>query len=102
MSVSTWAAAIIASRMSMARWCEASWREHGSLSMYVNNGAAFRDKLQRGQVCLGTGITFGDPTVSEALCGTLDFVWIDMEHNPLSLETVQAHVMATRGTDTAP
>ena len=56
--------------------------------MYVNNGAAFRDKLQRGQVCLGTGITFGDPTVSEALCGTLDFVWIDMEHNPLSLAAV--------------
>ena len=28
----------------------------------------FRDKLCRGQVCLGTCITFNDPTVTEALC----------------------------------
>ncbi len=36
------------------------------------------------------------------LCGLLDFVWIDMEHNALTLESVQAHVMATRGSETAP
>jgi len=29
------------------------------------------------------------------------FVWIDMEHNALSLETVQSHIMATKGSDTA-
>jgi 2-keto-3-deoxy-L-rhamnonate aldolase RhmA len=62
----------------------------------------FQEKLRRGQLCLGTCITFTDPTVTEALCGLLDFVWIDMEHNPLTLETVQGHVMATKGSATIP
>jgi 2-dehydro-3-deoxyglucarate aldolase/4-hydroxy-2-oxoheptanedioate aldolase len=68
----------------------------------VENAIALRDKLRRGQVCLGTSITFGDPTVTEALAGSVDFVWIDTEHNPLSLEQVQGHVMATKGTAAAP
>ena len=62
----------------------------------------FMDKIRRGQVCLGTCITFTDPAVTEALAGALDFVWIDTEHGPLSLETVQGHVMATRGTQATP
>jgi 2-dehydro-3-deoxyglucarate aldolase/4-hydroxy-2-oxoheptanedioate aldolase len=64
----------------------------------VDNAVTFRDKLRRGQLCLGTCITFGDPTVTEALAGSLDFIWIDMEHNPLSLEQVQGHILATKGT----
>lgn len=67
----------------------------------MENAVALRDKLRRGQVCLGTCITFGDPTVTEALASDLDFVWIDTEHNPLSLEQVQGHVMATKGTRAA-
>src|SRR5690349_5470490 len=68
----------------------------------LSNAGPLTDKLRRGQVCLGTTITFADPTVTEALCGVLDFVWIDMEHNPLSLEAVQGHIMATKGSDTTP
>ena len=56
----------------------------------------------KGQLCLGTVITFTDPTVTEALSQLLDFVWIDMEHNALSLESVQAHIMATTGAETVP
>ena len=67
-----------------------------------NNSEKFRSKLQQGQICLGAGISFSDPTVTEALCGMVDFVWIDMEHNPLSLESVQGHIMATKGSDTTP
>lgn len=66
----------------------------------MENANYFSDKLRRGEIGLGTNITFTDPTVTEALCGLLDFVWIDMEHNALSLETVQAHLMATRGSQT--
>ena len=62
----------------------------------------FLEKLRHGHTCLGVGITFTDATVTEALCDTVDFVWIDMEHNALSLETVQAHIMATKGSDTTP
>jgi 2-keto-3-deoxy-L-rhamnonate aldolase RhmA len=62
----------------------------------------FIDKMRNGGICLGTGISFADPTVTEALCSLLDFVWIDAEHNPLSLEAIQGHVMATKGTNTTP
>ena len=68
----------------------------------MENAVPFRDKLQRGQVCLGTCITFRDPTVTEALADALDFVWIDTEHNPLSLADVQGHILATKGTGTRP
>src|SRR5713226_4003575 len=67
----------------------------------MENANKFRDKIDRGQVCIGTIITCTDPAITEALCSVSDFVWIDTEHNALSLETVQAHLMATKGTDTA-
>lgn len=54
----------------------------------------FLRRIATGETALGTCVTFADATVSEALAQTLDFVWIDMEHNPLSLAAVQAHVMA--------
>ena len=65
----------------------------------MENSVPFRDKLKRGQVCLGTCITFSDPTVTEALAGALDFVWVDMEHNPLTLTAVQGHLLAAKGTE---
>ena len=66
----------------------------------MKNAANFTSKMSRGEVCLGTGISFTDSTITEALCPLLDFAWIDMEHNAFSLETVQAHIMATKGSDT--
>ena len=68
----------------------------------MENARKFREKIRRGEACLGTGIAFADPTATEALCSIYDSVWIDAEHKPFSLETVQAHVMATRGSDTVP
>ena len=68
----------------------------------MENANKFRNKMRQGQICLGVGITFTDATVTEALCSVFHFVWIDMEHNALTLETVQAHIMATKGSDTVP
>ena len=62
----------------------------------------FREKLKKGELCLGTIVTFTDPTVTEALCRDLDFVWIDTEHNALTTEHVQLHCMATKGSHAAP
>jgi 2-keto-3-deoxy-L-rhamnonate aldolase RhmA len=62
----------------------------------------FIEKMRNGRICLGTNISFSDPTVTEALCDLADFVWIDAEHQPFSLETIQGHVMATKGTTTTP
>ena len=58
----------------------------------MENAPRFREKLRRGQIPLGCGVSFTDPTVSELFSHVLDFVWIDMEHNALSLETVQSHI----------
>jgi 2-keto-3-deoxy-L-rhamnonate aldolase RhmA len=60
------------------------------------------DKMRRGEIALGTGISFTDPTATEALSSVFDFVWIDTEHNALTLETVQAHIMATKGSAATP
>src|SRR6266496_351793 len=67
----------------------------------MENAVKFREKLRRGQVCFAAHISCTDPTITEALCSVADLVWVDMEHNALSLETVQTHFMATKGTDTA-
>jgi 2-keto-3-deoxy-L-rhamnonate aldolase RhmA len=61
----------------------------------VESANRFREKVRQGGVCLGAAVSFSDPTASDILCGAgLDFLWIDMEHAPLSLEAVQGHVMA--------
>lgn len=52
--------------------------------------------MDAGQLCLGAGITFSDPTVTEALSDSVDFFWIDLEHNPTSLESMSAHLVAAR------
>ncbi|MBP89116.1 MAG: aldolase [Planctomycetaceae bacterium] len=60
----------------------------------------FREKMNAGQLCLGPGITFADPAVTEAIAPLADFVWIDLEHNPTNLETMMAHLIAARAAGT--
>lgn len=61
----------------------------------------FRERLTSGTLCIGASITFTDPTVTEALCDTSDFLWIDTEHNPMNLESVTGHLIAAKSCDTA-
>ncbi|MBI3837311.1 MAG: hypothetical protein HY288_05185 [Planctomycetia bacterium] len=68
----------------------------------MENAKYFREKMATGKTLLGTCITFFDPTITEALARVLDFVWIDTEHNAMSLERVQGHIMATKGSETTP
>lgn len=56
----------------------------------------FRSKMDRGQLCLGAGITLRDSSIVEALAPAVDFFWIDLEHTHLSYETVLAHLIAAR------
>jgi len=58
--------------------------------------ARFRQKLKAGRVCLGAGITFADPLVSDALGGSCDFLWIDLEHSAMSPEALNGHLLAAR------
>jgi 2-dehydro-3-deoxyglucarate aldolase/4-hydroxy-2-oxoheptanedioate aldolase len=69
----------------------------------MNNLEKFRSKIAAGQTCFGCGISFSDASVSELLAEAgYDFVWIDLEHSTLSLESALNHVMVLRGSDTAP
>lgn len=63
------------------------------ISTHINK---MREKLRAGQIVLGAGITIGDPTVTEALAPSVDFVWIDMEHNALSSDALLSHLIAAR------
>jgi 2-dehydro-3-deoxyglucarate aldolase/4-hydroxy-2-oxoheptanedioate aldolase len=56
----------------------------------------FRAKLKAGQVCLGPGLSLSDPAVTEALADSVDFLWLDLEHSAISLEALQAHLIAAR------
>jgi 2-keto-3-deoxy-L-rhamnonate aldolase RhmA len=60
-------------------------------------GNTFREMLRSGKLCIGTGITLSDPLVTEALCDSVDFFWIDLEHTGMNPETLAAHMLAARG-----
>jgi 2-dehydro-3-deoxyglucarate aldolase/4-hydroxy-2-oxoheptanedioate aldolase len=56
---------------------------------------SFKDRLKEGKPLIGTVVTLGVPAVAEVLsnCG-FDWLWIDMEHAPLSLEQCQNLILA--------
>ncbi len=60
---------------------------------------AFRRRLDAGEFCLVPSVSLTDPVLIEALCDSVDFFWIDLEHSPASLETVSAHLIAARAGD---
>ena len=71
--------------------------------MDVNNFEKFIAKVASGKCASGFVVTLTDPAVSELIGDAgFDFTWLDMEHSPLSLTDVAAHIMALRGTDCAP
>lgn len=53
-------------------------------------GSELKRKLQAGEVCLGSWLTCSDVALADVLshCG-FDFIVMDMEHAPLTLENVQ-------------
>lgn len=71
--------------------------------MSINNIERFKEKIKRGELCIGTSVTFTDPAISELLGDVgYDFTWIDMEHCPININMALQHVMAVRGTRAAP
>ncbi len=70
--------------------------------MNVNHLERFLAKARGDDPCIGLVVTLADPAVSE-LAGDAgyDFVWIDMEHMPHTLQTVQGHVIAARASGCA-
>ena len=67
--------------------------------MYLNI-KKFTDKMDSGQPCMGTAITFGDLSITEAVANECDFIWIDLEHSPTDMESLVGHMIACRATGT--
>ncbi|MBI2843340.1 MAG: hypothetical protein HYX78_08065 [Armatimonadetes bacterium] len=62
-----------------------------------------KTKLAAGEICLGSWISFADPTVVELMAGSgFDFFIIDSEHAPADVMVIQSSVMATKGTRVTP
>lgn len=61
-----------------------------------------RQALRANQPLVGTVVTIGSPVIAEimALAGW-DYIWFDLEHTPMSLETLQSMLQATNGHDVA-
>jgi 2-keto-3-deoxy-L-rhamnonate aldolase RhmA len=59
--------------------------------------------LKEGKVVVGATVTAASPDVAATLAGVgFDFLWIEMEHSPLTLETVRSMILATRGLKAMP
>ena len=71
--------------------------------MDLNALTRFRAKVAAGETALGAVITSLDASTCElaADCG-FDFVWIDMEHSPMTIVDAMHHVQALRGAPCAP
>ena len=65
--------------------------------MKINN--RLFENLQAGKPSVGCVISMSDLIVSELAgdCG-MDFAWIDAEHAPHTIQDVQRHLIALRGT----
>jgi len=59
--------------------------------------------LKEGKVVVGATVTAANPDVAATLAGAgFDFLWIEMEHSPLTLESVRSMILATRGLKAMP
>ncbi len=57
--------------------------------------AKFKDKIKSGKTQIGTIVSLSPPAVTECLSNLgYDWLWIDLEHSPLSLEQAQAILSA--------
>src|SRR5436190_10973272 len=62
-----------------------------------------KDKLKRGEPVIGVVISVNNVEVAAQAANLgFDFIWLEMEHAPLSLETVRNVVLATRGLAAVP
>jgi 2-keto-3-deoxy-L-rhamnonate aldolase RhmA len=62
-----------------------------------------KKQLKEGKPVIGATITVASPDVAaHAANAGYDFLWIEMEHSPITLETARSMVLATRGLKALP
>jgi 2-keto-3-deoxy-L-rhamnonate aldolase RhmA len=74
-----------------------------SLSAQADWENPVRAKLKAGDPVIGATITVASPDVAARAASLgFDFLWIEMEHSPISLETARSMILATRGLPAMP
>ena len=59
--------------------------------------------LKEGKVVIGAGVYMGSADAAATLADAgFDFVWIEMEHGPITLESARDMILATRGMKAVP
>ena len=56
----------------------------------------FRKSIKQGKKMIGSNVSLNDIMTTEIITRTLDFVWIDMEHGGLNIETIEGHIMMAK------
>lgn len=65
--------------------------------------AALKARLARGEFLASATLTVPSVEIAAQVAALgFDFLWIEMEHSPLTLETLRAMVLATRGLNAVP
>lgn len=62
-----------------------------------------KQALKEGRPLVGTTLTIPSPEVAASLAATeFDFLWVEMEHSAITLETAREMILATRGLKAIP
>jgi len=71
--------------------------------MYYERSLALKRRLRAGETTFGAFVSFQDPASAEIMAGTgYDWVFIDMEHSPFDMKSLQHVLMAFNGRSTVP
>lgn len=90
---------VLASAGVLAQY-QAAGPQEGAVRLTVN---PVKKALADGQAVLGATITAASPDVAATLAGAgYDFLWLEMEHSALTLETARNMILATRGLKAVP
>jgi len=77
--------------------------KNSSRSKGTNWKNPVKEKLKRGESVVGMVVSVNSVEIAtQAAALGFDFIWMEMEHSPVSLETVRNTVLATRGLPAVP
>src|SRR5262245_8083765 len=100
---SAFAAACLALLLLMFNEATAQYQTSTSATAAAIAENPVKKALKEGKVVIGATVTAANPDVAATLAGAgFDFLWIEMEHSPLTLETVRSMILATRGLKAMP
>jgi 2-keto-3-deoxy-L-rhamnonate aldolase RhmA len=97
------AAACLALCLALSNRAMAQYQTSTSATAATITENPVKKALKDGKVVIGATVTAANPDVAATLAGAgFDFLWIEMEHSPLTLETVRSMILATRGLKAMP